>query len=87
MLSRIFDTERAAVPAEPGGRKEAEHQQAAAGDLEAALGADDLADVVGVALAEVGDRARADGVELLAEGLELLVGQGGVRAGHVSPRS
>ena len=51
--------------AEPGGRQEAEEQQAAAGDLEAALGADHAVDVVGVALAEVGDDARADRVELL----------------------
>ena len=73
MLSRIFDSDSAAVPAEPGRRQEADEQQAAAGDLEAALGADHLADVVDVALAEVGDDARsriasssgAEGVELL----------------------
>ena len=74
MLSRIFDSDSAAVPADPGGRQEAEEQQAAPGDLEAALGADDPGDVVGVALAEVGDDAPADRVELLAEGLELLAG-------------
>ncbi len=68
--------------ADPGGRQEAEEQQAAAGDLEAALGADDPVDVVGVALAEVGDDARADGVELLAEGLELLGGEVGCGVGH-----
>ena len=75
MLSRIFDSESAAVPAiQAGGRKPA-NMQAAAADLQAALGADHVADVVGVALAEVGEDALADGVELLAEGLDLLGGQ------------
>ena len=58
--------------ADPGGRQEAEEEQATAGDLQAALGADDLVDVVGVALAEVRDDAGTHGIELPAEGLELL---------------
>ena len=47
-------------------------EQRAAGALEGALGLDDAADVVGVGLAEVGDHALADRVELGAELLELL---------------
>ena len=62
--------------AEPGRGQEAEHQEAATGHLEPALGADDLVDVVGVALAEVGDDARPDRVELLSEGFEFLGTEG-----------
>ena len=64
--------------AEPGRREEPREHQRAAGHLESALGADHLADVVGVALAEVGHGALADRVELLAEGLELLGGELGI---------
>jgi hypothetical protein len=68
-------------PGEPEGRHDAGPEQAAAGDLEPALGADDAADVVGVALAAGGEDAAADCVELGAELLELLrrqaVGVGG----------
>ena len=77
MLSRIFDSDSAAVPSEPRGRQEAREQQAAAGDLEPALGADETVDVVDVALTELCDDACADRVELAAEGLELLRGEGG----------
>jgi hypothetical protein len=59
-------------PAEPCGREESREHQRAACHLEPALGADYFADVVGVALAEVGDDAPADRVELLAERLDLL---------------
>ncbi len=79
MLSRIFDSDSAAVPPIQAGGRKPEEQQAAARDLQAALDADELVDVVDVALAEVRDDARADGVELLAEGFELL----GVRSGAV----
>ena len=51
------------------GRRQVE--QRAAGALEGALGLDDAADVVGVGLAEVGDDALPDRVQLLAELLEL----------------
>ena len=75
MLSRIFDSDRARHPGEPGGREEPSEHQPAAGDLEPALGPDHLADVARIALAEVGDDPLADRVELLAEGLDLLGGQ------------
>ena len=61
---------------QPGRRQEAGEQQRAAADLEGALRLDDAADVVGVLLAEVGDHAFLDGVELAAERVGLLVGQG-----------
>ena len=57
---------------EPGGREDAGPEQGAAADLEPALGADHAADVVGVALAAVGEQALADRVHLLAEALDLL---------------
>ncbi len=82
MLSRIFDSDSAAVPPiQAGGRKPSE-QQAAAGDLQAALDADESVDVVDVALTEVCDDARADRVELAAEGLELLGCEIGCWGGH-----
>jgi hypothetical protein len=56
---------------DPGGREYPGPEQAAAGDLEPALGPDHAADVVGVPLAAVGQHALADRVELLAEALEL----------------
>ena len=68
--------------ADPCGRQEAGEQQAAAGDLEAALDADEAVDVVDVALTEVCDDAGADRVELLAEGLELLGCEIGCWGGH-----
>src|ERR1700684_1176783 len=68
--------------ADPRGRQEAEEQQPAACALQSALGADDLVDVVGVALAEVRDDAGADRVELLPERLELLRREAGRWSGH-----
>ena len=50
------------------------NSSAAAGDLQAALRLDDPADVGGVALAEIGDHALLEGVELTAELLGLLGG-------------
>ena len=75
MLSRIFDSERAAVPASQAGGRNPTTEQAAAGDLEAALDLDHAADVVDVALAAVVDHALADRVELGPEGVELLGGE------------
>ena len=59
-------------PAEPRGRQKAGEQQAAAGDLKAALDTDETVDVVDVALTEVRDDAGADRIELSAKGIELL---------------
>ena len=61
-------------------RRQVEHR--AAGDLEAALGLDDLAEVLGVRFAEVGDDALADVVQLGAELVELLGGEGAVGVAH-----
>ena len=81
MLSRIFESPSTRCrPARPAA--ESGEQQRAAGDLQAALGLDDAADVVGVALAEVGDHAVADGVELAAELVDLLGGQWDRVLGH-----
>jgi hypothetical protein len=68
MLSRIFDSERATVPAEPGGRQEAGEQQGPAGQFESTLGADHAVDVVTVALAEVGHGPAPEVVELGGRG-------------------
>ena len=84
MLSRIFESAERGRPGEPGGRQEAGHQQRAAADLEPALGADHVADVVGVALAEVGEGALADRVELGAERFDLLGGELGLGVHWVS---
>ena len=67
MLSRIFDSESAAVPASQAGGRKPTKSSAAATDLEAALNLDHAADVVGVALAAVVDDALADRVELGSE--------------------
>ena len=75
MLSRIFDSERAVTPPTQAGREEAGEQQGPAGELQAPLGPHDLLEVVAVALAEVGDGALAEVVELGAEGVDLLGGE------------
>ena len=59
---------------QPGRRQE--QQQRASADFQRALGLDDAADVVGVVFAEVGHHAFLDGVELAAECVGLLGGQG-----------
>ena len=63
--------------AEPGGRQEREEEQPAAGDLERPLRLDHVADVLGVALAAVGEDAGSDRVELGAERVELLLREAG----------
>ena len=70
--------------AEPGRRQEREEEQPAAGDLERPLRLDHVADVLGVALAAVGEDAGADRVELGAERVELLRRSG--RSGSSSGR-
>ncbi len=74
MLSRIFESESAAVPASHAGGRKSELQQAAAGDLERSLGEDHPVDVVEIALTEVRDDRRADRVHLVTECLELIGG-------------
>jgi hypothetical protein len=68
---------------DPRRRHEADEHEAAAGGGQAPLGLDHLLDVLDVALAEVLEHAGADGVELGAEGLELLVAETGGGGGHV----
>ncbi len=82
MLSRIFDSARAVVPASQAGRQDPGEQEASTGDLQAALGLDHALDVLDVALSELGDDARAQRVELGPELLELLGGQGGTIGGR-----
>jgi hypothetical protein len=65
----------------PGRREDARPEQAAPGDLEPALGADHLADVVGVVLAAIGEDTLADRVEFLSETLDLLRGEGDLAFG------
>ena len=57
---------------EPGRREDREQQHGPAAQLEAALGLDDLADVLRVALAAAVDHALPDRVELDAEHLDVL---------------
>jgi len=71
MLSRIFESESAAVPRATRA-DESELQQAAAGELERSLGEDHPVDVVEIALTEVRDDRRADRVHLVTECLELI---------------
>ncbi len=66
---------------DPGRREDTGPEQAATGDLEPALGADHLANVVGVVLAAIGEDALADRVELLAEALDLLRREGNLALG------
>jgi hypothetical protein len=66
---------------DPGRREDARPEQAAAGDLEPPLGADHLADVVGVALAAVGEDPPADRIQLLAEAFDLLRCEGDLAFG------
>ena len=61
---------------QPERREDAAEQQRPPADLEAALRLDDPADVGGVALAEIGDHAFLECVELAAERLGLLGGHG-----------
>jgi hypothetical protein len=79
MLSRIFDSGDAG---EPRRRDDAGEHEPAAGHLEPTLDADDPADVLEVALAEVVESALANGVELLPEDLELLGRERGHGVGH-----
>ena len=72
MLSRIFDSDERGDAGQPERRQDAEEQRRAAADLEAALRLDDLVDVVAVVLAEVGDDALPDRVELAAEFVDLV---------------
>ena len=75
MLSRIFDSAEHRGAGQPDRREYPAEQQRPAADLESALRLDHPPDVGGVALAEVGDHALLERVELRAERLGLLVGQ------------
>jgi hypothetical protein len=68
--------------AQPQRGQPAEFEHRASGDLETALGLDDLADVVEVGLAELGHHAVADRVEFLTEALGVFRGQVTVGDGH-----
>ena len=76
MFSRIFESDRAATPPSHAGGKNPANMSPRPAGFEPALSADHLADVVGVALAEVGNDPLSDGVELGAEGLDLRRGSG-----------
>ena len=75
MFSRILESERAACPAIQAGGKTPAQSRARPATSSPRWAADHAADVVGVALAAVGDDALADRVELGAEAVELLGGE------------
>src|SRR5262249_12545970 len=75
VLEDLGDRERAGAEHEGHGI-DAEGEQEPAGGLGAVRGADDPADVIGVALAEIGDDLLAERVELAAKGVGLGTGQG-----------
>ena len=73
VVEDLADAEGAAPPIQNGGQ-EAEEQRGPPGGGQAALPADDPAQVGDVVLAEVGDDPLADGVELATEGVEVGLG-------------
>ena len=79
MFSRILATHRPAVPTTQAGGKMLSQQHGAAAELELALDVDDLADVRRVGLAAGVEDVLADGVELVADLLDVLGGEVGDR--------
>ena len=74
VLQDLGDRERGRAR-EPGGREQRDQQRGASCAFEAALDLHDLADVGGVALAEVGHELVADGVEFAADVVEVFGSQ------------
>ena len=75
MFSSTLATARAVVPASQAGGNSETSSAARPAALQAALDLHDLADVGGVALAEVGHDLVADGVELAADVVEVFGSQ------------